>query len=139
MKIFSFCDTIEEALAEVKDFCKDLAVLESCGFLGYSPKEKAFVMAGCDNKSDKPEESFLINPYDHIEFISKYKIIAIFHSHPQTEEPSDNDRAACKNSCLPFLIYGVHSDDFSLLAPKTVDKKYIYLKGLKELKEHLSK
>jgi proteasome lid subunit RPN8/RPN11 len=139
MRAFSFCDTIEEALSEIKDFSEEMSVLENCGFLGYDPKEKVYVMVGCDNKSEEPEDSFLISPYDHIEFIDKYKIIAVFHSHPKEETPSDNDRIACKNSCLPFLIYGVHSDDFALLAPKTIDKKYIYLKGLKELKEHLAK
>jgi proteasome lid subunit RPN8/RPN11 len=139
MRALIFCDTIEEATEKLKEYCLEMSAIESCGFIGYNPSEKLYVMAGCDNRSDKPDESFLINPYDHIDFIKNNKVIAVFHSHIKTEDPSEQDRLACRSACLPFLIYGIKSNDFALLAPKSVEKKHIYLKGVKELKDFLEK
>lgn len=137
MKDFIFCDSIAESIERIKEDSLTIPALESCGFLGYSPKNKAIVVGICENKCDKPDESFLISPYDHLDFISKNKIIAIYHSHAGESTPSDYDRLGCKNTCLPYLIYGMKDDSFSLIMPKILDKSSIYSKGIKNLKEIL--
>lgn len=135
MKDLIFCDSLLEGLQRIEEECLKIPTLENCGFLGYNLKNKCFVVAICDNKCDRPHESFLISPYDHLDFLAKNKIVAIYHNHLKDSIPSSYDTLGCKNTCLPYLVYGIGDNNFSLIIPKILDKKSSYLKGIKDLKE----
>lgn len=137
MENYFFCDDLEEALERIKACSLEIPSIESCGFLGYNSSKKVFSVGLCDNKSPEPETSFVISPYDYIDFLKKNKIICIFHSHPEGEsDPSDVDKAVAKNTLFPCLIYGLSDGSFSLIKPKMI-KKIVYKKGLKELEEKI--
>mgnify|MGYP006987505254 CR=1 FL=1 len=134
MKDLIFCDSLSECLQRIENECLKMPTLENCGFLGYNPRHKSFVVAICDNKCNKPHESFLISPYDHLDFLIRNKIIAVYHNHLKESTPSAYDNLGCRNTCLPYLIYGAGDNNFSLILPKILDKKSSYLKGIKDLK-----
>lgn len=138
MKDLIFCDSLAEGLKRIEEECLKIPHIENCGFLGYNIKNKVFTVGVCENRCNQPHESFLISPYDYLDFLTRNRIVAIYHSHPKDSNPSAYDEAGCKNSCLPYLIYGAKSGKFSLIAPKILDKKSCYLKGLKDLKEILA-
>lgn len=133
-----FCDSLEEALVEVEKYCLSFPSIENCGFLGWNKKTKRYVVQPCENKSDKPDEYFLISPYDHIDFTQKNSIICVYHSHVKSSEASESDRLGCKNTCLPYLIYGVGDKSFSFIEPRILDTESCYQKGVKELKKELN-
>lgn len=135
MRDLIFCESVLEGLQRIEEECLKMPTLENCGFLGYNSKNKCVVVGVCDNKCDKPDESFLISPYDHLDFLAKNKIIAIYHNHPKESTPSNYDILGCKNTCLPYLVYGAKDNDFSLITPKILDRKSSYSKGIKDLKE----
>lgn len=80
-----------------------------CGVI-YSHKEK-LIFLQCQNFAKDRVNSFLIDPLIFI----KYKIKYIVHSHiigPST--PSQKDKVSAKECCIPFLIYSLKDDDFTL-------------------------
>lgn len=86
------------------------------------------------NRSKNPDGYFMIDPYDYLNFIKKYKPLAVFHSHLVGDESaSEFDEKTSENCCFPFLIYSVCSEKFSIYEPHYKDYDVNIIQRLKEL------
>ena len=96
--------------------------------------EDKFVYKQMQNRSKDPASYFIIDPYDYLLFIKKYKPLCIFHSHlVGCEQPSDFDIKTSNNCCYAFLIYSICSEKFSLYEPQYQDYDVSIIQRLKEL------
>tara|TARA_E500000318_G_scaffold111311_2_gene129459 strand:+ start:1348 stop:1725 length:378 start_codon:yes stop_codon:yes gene_type:complete len=104
---------------------------ESCGFVVYDDGE--FNIIECENKAENKEEEFYIPAKTFLYAKKNYKIVAIYHSHPKSEEfPSDFDRANCESCCYSFLIFSNINRKFNIIEPEYNDSNPDHLKKLKE-------
>jgi len=90
--------TLHSAIAKL---CLTAFPLEACGVV---VEGRAIL---CHNKSDKPENSFVLSAEDYL----KYRPSIIFHSHPTgTGGFSDHDLAVAANMELTTYVYVVEAD-----------------------------
>lgn len=113
----------DRSLNKILNFCKNYSReyfnVECCILIGINEKSKycAQVVA---NRSPQPMEFFIIDPLDYLNFELNHKVLFIFHSHPHTESSfSEIDKSNCEAICIPFLMYSVQDDKFSLYVPQT--------------------
>ena len=103
----------EKLKQKIKIYSIDNRSIESCGLVVGSSGGEEFVP--CRNLSPCPELSFT--------FSAKYLLVDnlkyIFHSHPSSSSrPSYIDKKYCNELRIPFLIYSLVEDDFSLYYPE---------------------
>lgn len=110
---------------------------EICGLVGIN-KEKKIIYREMPNRSQKPEQIFIIDAYDYLNFISENEAFCVFHSHLHgDEEPSDFDIKTSENCCYLFLIYSINTEKFFLYEPKDKDYDVNIAKGIRSiLNEH---
>lgn len=100
--------------------------VEICGFLGEKEGELSYNIV--KNKHSDPANYFAIDPLDFLLFKRTSKMIAVFHSHLLGDSSaSDFDKVNSENTALPFLIYSIPEDAFSVYIPPNceVDKNLI--------------
>ena len=101
-----------------KDYSDKYFNTECCGFLGI--KDGCFIAQIVPNRSPEPNLYFSIDPIDVVKFSNENQIIAIFHSHTNVDaEFSDFDKESCNCICIPYLMYSVQENKFSLYIPET--------------------
>lgn len=83
---------------------------EICGFVLHSGE-----ILECKNIAEDPVATFMISPIDYLK--NKKEIAAIYHSHPEGLEPSEEDKICCKRINLPFLIISL-PDTVYYMTPK---------------------
>jgi proteasome lid subunit RPN8/RPN11 len=94
---------------------------ELCSMIGIDENDN-LVYRQMQNRSKNPEMYFMIDPYDYLSFINKYKCLAIFHSHLIGDEcPSDFDIKTSENCCYPFVIYSIVTEKFFIYEPEYKD------------------
>jgi len=71
----------------------------------------------CRNISDNPEQHFVLDPRDYLRASLTGIIIAVIHSHPDGQPPSEQDRKACQQSNLPWHIYQLPQDQWVTINP----------------------
>ncbi len=77
------------------------------------------------NLSISPNEYFIIDPKQYLKISTNYKIDYCFHSHPSSScFLSFSDYEFSDNALIPFLIFSVPGDNFSLYDPKTQETIY---------------
>jgi proteasome lid subunit RPN8/RPN11 len=125
-------ETIEDLLKELKTCAEMNLLTEICGFVG--KKNEKIIYKQMQNRSKDPDSYFIIDPFDHLDFIKDYETLLIFHSHLCGDEnPSDFDVKTSENCCLPFLIYSIITEKFSIYEPQYKDYDVNIIQRLKEL------
>ena len=124
---------IEELISFLKNESEQSLFAELCALIGLDENEE-IVYCQMQNRSKNPESYFMIDPYDYLSFINKYKMLAIFHSHLIGDEsPSEFDEKTSDNCCFPFVIYSICSEKFFIYEPQYKDYDVNIIQRLKEL------
>ena len=98
-----------QAAAEASSPC------EACGVIvSVDGSERAIQLK---NISETPTEHFIIDPTGYLDAEKVGEIVAIWHTHPATLNPSDADRTACNRSGLPWHIYSMVDGGMRTLYP----------------------
>lgn len=100
--------------------------VEICGFLGEKDGKLSYKIV--QNKHSDPANYFAIDPLDFLLFKRLFKMIAIFHSHLLGDSSaSEFDKVNSENTTLPFLIFSIPENAFSVYVPPNceVEKKII--------------
>jgi proteasome lid subunit RPN8/RPN11 len=102
---------------KIKKYCLENNSIEACGVVVGGSDGTEFLP--CKNIHPCPEAAFAFSPKHIIREDLKY----IFHSHPKTcSRASEIDKKYSNELGVPFLIYSLPADDFSLYLPKRVYK-----------------
>lgn len=105
-----------ESKAEIEYHAKKDAPKESCGLIYVNARGHQYYMP-CSNVCDEPEKHFVMNAVDYLKAFVKGTIIAVVHSHPNGEGPSELDRKACSQSKLPWIIYQIPQAEWLIINP----------------------
>jgi len=90
---------------------------EICGFVIHDGKKYDAIK--CENKSLNKDLSFLIPAKVFLSIKNKYRIVAVFHSHIDTDEnPSEFDIVMSDSVCYPFVTFSTKTKKFSKYIPK---------------------
>jgi len=123
--------SIQDALNQIKEWSSINLAGEICGLMG--EKDGQYILLLCENKSKNPRGSFAIDPLEYLLFSDKYNMIGLFHSHVSGDETeSEKDIIMSENSCLPFFIYSLNTENFNIYTPK---KPKVNVKTLESFKE----
>lgn len=99
-----------ELLDEIKTLCNKNTALEICGFIVDDNDIYKFIQI--ENRHPSKENNFLISPKDYLNIKNKFKIIYLFHSHPNGEDFSKTDFKYQKYHNLNMLMYDIKNDIF---------------------------
>ena len=121
---------------EIKGLSSAIPDEEVCGFLALNGMMEVVVIPAENIHSNK-KKYFKIDSQAFLDIEKRYKIIAIFHSHPtSSEKPSTFDLNSSEELCLPFLIYSLKTDKFFLHFPNSYEamdlRGRIYIKDIHE-------
>lgn len=110
-------DDLDKVFKFFKKHCDTYFNTECCGFLGI--KNNQFIGEITANRSPNPNLFFYIDPMDFIKFSTENELIAIFHSHTNTDAVfSDWDKEASEAACVPYLVYSVQQNKFAFYIPE---------------------
>ena len=99
-------------LQEIIEFSESSPLREVCGFIVYRNNTLFFEKTINDSNQD---DYFRINPISFLERLLSNELVAIFHTHVDSEEkPSEYDIQNSKNCLYPFLIYSLETKRFHL-------------------------
>ena len=125
-----YFDTLDDLLSFLKEESESNLLTEICGFVG--KKEDKLIYKQMQNRSKDPDAYFIIDAFDHLDFIKNYEMLLIFHTHLcGNEEPSDFDIKTSENCCFPFLIYSVITEKFFIYEPQYKDYDVNIIQRLK--------
>lgn len=125
-----FFNSIEDLLKYLKNVSEFNLLTEICGFVG--KENDQIVYKQMLNRSKDPAAYFIIDPFDHLNFIKNYETLLIFHSHLcGDEKPSEFDVKTSENCCFPFLIYSIVTEKFSIYEPQYKDYDVNIIQRLK--------
>lgn len=114
-------DNAEDLMSFLKKESDSNLFIEICGFFGKTEDGK-FIYVKAPNRAKDPSNYFVIDPYDYLCFINKYKCLGVFHSHILgSEKASDFDITCSENLCYSFLIYSIETELFHLYEPENKD------------------
>lgn len=121
---------------EIKDLSSAIPGEEVCGLLALNEMMEVVVIPTENTHSNK-KKYFKIDSHAFLDAEKRYKILAIFHSHPtSSEKPSTFDLNNSEELCLPFLIYSLKTDKFFLHFPNSYEamdiRGRIYIKDIHE-------
>ena len=107
---------------------------ELCSLVGVNKESGELIYKNMKNRSQTPEDFFMIDPYDYLSFIEKNELLLIFHSHLVGDElPSDFDIKTSENCCYPFLIYSICTEKFCIYEPQYKNYDVNILEGIRKL------
>lgn len=113
---------IKEALQVIVDESESNSFIEICGFLGFDREKETYIVQNEKNAAENPSEYFMIDPLNYLIFKEKYDLLAVYHSHINTDaEPSEFDVKMSNNCCIPFLIYSIETKKFDLYEPQNLE------------------
>ena len=125
-------EDLSEFIAFLKNEAETCLLAEICAMVGLDEQNK-IIYQQMQNRSKNPDGYFMIDPYDYLNFIKKYKPLAVFHSHLVGDEsPSEFDEKTSENCCFPFVIYSVCSEKFCIYEPHYKDYDVNIIQRLKE-------
>lgn len=97
---------------EIIKFSESSPLREVCGLIIY--KDGGLVFEKMINHSHK-DDYFKVDPICFLEKSLSNELVAIFHTHIDSEEyPSEYDIQNSKNCLYPFLIYSLETKKFNL-------------------------
>lgn len=124
---------LRELISFLKTESECSLLAELCCIVGID-EENNIIYKQMQNRSKDPLSYFMIDPYDYLCFLNKYKCLLIFHSHLLGDEKSsDFDEKTSENCCYPFLIYSVVTEKFFIYEPEYKDYDVNIIQRLKEL------
>jgi proteasome lid subunit RPN8/RPN11 len=88
---------------------------EACGLIVVKKGKAKYYP--CTNIAEG-EDSFVIEPREFTKHSLSGDIVYVVHSHPTGQEPSEHDVAICNSLKIPYLIYYVEHNTFSLTYPE---------------------
>lgn len=99
-------------IKELVEFSESSPLREVCGFIIYKDDDLFFEkMINYSNQDDY----FRIDPISFLKRSLSNELVAIFHTHVDSEElPSEYDIQNSKNCLYPFLIYSLETKKFNL-------------------------
>tara|TARA_R110002074_G_scaffold120089_1_gene253586 strand:+ start:527 stop:922 length:396 start_codon:yes stop_codon:yes gene_type:complete len=113
---------IKQALQVIVDESESNSFIEICGFLGFDREKEAYVVQNEKNVAEDPSKHFMIDPLNYLLFKERYDLLAVYHSHINTDaEPSEFDVKMSNNCCIPFLIYSIETKKFDLYEPQNLE------------------
>jgi len=102
---------------KIKKYCLENNSIEACGVIVGGSDGAEFLP--CKNIHPCPEVAFAFSP----KHIIREDLLYVFHSHTETcSKASEIDKKYSNELGVPFLIYSLPGDDFSLYAPNQVYK-----------------
>jgi proteasome lid subunit RPN8/RPN11 len=108
-------------LQDIKEYARLYPSQETCGLVVREGEELSFVR--CNNKHPGPESGFVISTQ---KFLSYERVEYIYHSHPKSSSmPSEVDRNYSDELMVPFLIYSLPDDNFTLYENKSVYSDWV--------------
>lgn len=90
---------------------------EACGFLVAPRDGTSERVIVCENAADEPERYFLIRPEDFARAEDAGTILAVWHSHAGSPQPSEGDRAQCERHRIPYVIVSAEYASFTRIEP----------------------
>lgn len=122
-------DNLKNSLIE---YSENSPMREVCGFI--CEENDSFYLKEVVNHSNT-DDAFLIHPMDYLGQKLEGGLVAIFHSHLEgTSELSDRDLKTSENLLIPFLVYSLETESFSLFS---LEDFKVGEKCVKKLKEEL--
>lgn len=113
---------IKNCLQQIVDESESNLFIEVCGFLGFDKNKETYITQTQQNIAEDPSKHFIINPLDYLLFKDKYDLLAVYHSHIDTDaKPSEFDIKMSNNCCIPFLIYSTETKKFNLYEPQNLE------------------
>jgi proteasome lid subunit RPN8/RPN11 len=109
MEGFLVLDFTASLYKQLIEYCKNTDE-EKCGLI---LKDHTFI--SCDNIAENSKDTFMIHPKNFLRY--KQNLLAVFHSHPEGGNPSNEDKIACTRSNFPWLIYS-YPNTFYYIVPK---------------------
>ena len=98
---------------DIKKYSIENSSIEVCGVILKKGGRENFLK--CKNIHPNPSLAFTFSP----KYLVMDDLSYIFHSHPKcSSDPSLMDRKYCNELKIPFLIYSLPDDDFSLCYPE---------------------
>jgi proteasome lid subunit RPN8/RPN11 len=108
-------------LQDIKEYARLYPGQETCGLVVREGEGLSFVR--CDNEHPRPESAFLMSAQN---FLYYENVEYIYHSHPNSSSaPSDLDRDYSDELMMPFLIYSLPDDNFTLYKNKSVYSDWV--------------
>lgn len=124
---------IKESLQQVVDESESNCFIEICGFLGFDGEKKSYIIQNQKNIAEDPSKHFMIDPLSYLLFKERYDLLAVYHSHINSDaEPSEFDIKMSNTCCIPFLIYSTETKKFHLYEPQNLETDVIIHNRFKE-------
>ena len=101
----------EDMVLQVKEHALREAPQECCGVILVKKGKRKYYP--CTNISKEPD-SFIIDPNEYTKLSLQGDIEYIVHSHTTGQEPSEHDLQACNALKIPYLIYYIESQTYSI-------------------------
>jgi len=122
----------KKILEYLENYSKEYFNIECCALIGKN--KNTYTAEFVANRSPDPNLFFCIDPVDFLKFKNENEIVCVFHSHPNSDETfSEQDINNSEAVCLPFLIYSLVTNKFSLYEPKIIESNVNTLKKVKGL------
>ena len=113
---------LKNSLQQIVDESESNPFIEICGFLGFDRDKDSYIVQIQKNIAENPSIHFMIDPLNYLLFKDKYDLLAIYHSHINTDaKPSEFDIKMSNNCCMPFLIYSIETKKFNLYEPQNLE------------------
>lgn len=106
-----------EVRAEVKAHALSEPHRECCGLILCTNGD--FSVKRCVNESPSPTDTWIIDTRTVLDARKSGTLHSCYHSHvKESSEPSEADKRMSEDNLLPFLIYSLAADSFSLYEPQ---------------------
>jgi cell wall-associated NlpC family hydrolase len=109
----------EEVKLQIKGFSLQNSNEETCGLILL--KDNKYIVYPCKNISYYKANHAILNPLDYVRASKIGRIVAHFHSHPESDKPSFMDYLSAVNHNLYSVIYSIKSNKFYIIEPKLSD------------------
>ena len=117
-------------LNEAIKFSNDNSFKEICGFIYFND---GFKFKEATNFSKVPD-LFEIHPAEFLEFKNKNNLVAIYHSHINSDEKmSEQDMESSKNCLYPYVAYSIKTKKFSYYYESDYEPPIQLIKNLEEV------
>ena len=109
----------EDMFSQIKQHAINVAPQECCGVILIKKGKRKYYP--CDNVS-KELDCFIIDSLQYTRLSLQGDIEFIVHSHTTGNTPSEHDIQACESLKIPYLIYYIETDTYSIHCHKNYNK-----------------
>ena len=110
---------------EIKDHSLQEFPKECCGLIIYDDNIGEIRAIRCDNQSKNKEQHFQISASDYLHASLSGKILAMYHSHPDTPDSfSEHDKYQSNGHKIDSVLYIMESDKFDVYKPSKSNSSF---------------